>query len=68
MVYNFFDYRTGLGASVNEKLPPKLHKSVAKKTNERKCMQRLKIIFGRQIYLKWDHYFLRIESTNIYCV
>ena len=49
MVYNFFDYRTGLGASVNEKLPPKLHKSVAKNPNERKCMQRLKIIFGRQI-------------------
>ena len=49
MVYNFFDNRTGSGASVNEKLPPKLHKSVAKNPNERKCMQRLKIIFGMQI-------------------
>ena len=28
----------------------------------------IKIIFGQQIYMKWDHYLLRIEVLNIYYV
>ena len=29
-------------------------------------MPGLKIIFGQQIYLNWDHYLLRIKVLNIY--
>ena len=31
-------------------------------------MRGLKIIFGQQIQLKWNHFLLRIELLNFHCV
>ena len=65
MVYKFFDEKTesAVGETDNEELSQKLHRPMAKKFKRGKvCVRGLNIIFGQQIYLKWDHYPLRIED------
>ena len=54
------DNKTGLrtNASVNEVLAEELHKPEIKKFKRRKFLLGLRITFGQQIQLKWDHYFL----------
>ena len=65
----FFDKITGSRATVYEKLAQELNQPVTKKNSKGKlCMRGLKIIFGQQIYLKWDHYLLRTEALNIFFV
>ena len=51
MVYTFFDKKIGSGTkpNVNEKLPQELRKTVIKKFKRKKCIRRLRIIFGQQI-------------------
>ena len=49
MVCKFFDKKTGLGVSVNEKLAEKLHKPVIKQFKRWKVLRYLKIIFWQQI-------------------
>ena len=74
MVNNFFDKKTGPGATsktranVTEVLVQELHTTMIKNSKKGKSMPGLKIIFGQQIQLKWDHYLLLIVVLNIYCV
>ena len=63
MVYKFFDKEQG--SSVNEKLAQELHKPVIKKFKRTKIYARFKAdIWAADL----DHYLLRIEVLNIYCV
>ena len=66
MAYKFFDKKTRSGVNVNEELAEEIHKPVIK--NSRESMQDLKITFGQQIELRWNHCLLRIEMLNIYYV
>ena len=47
-------------ASVNEELAQELHKPVVTKFKRMRVCRDLKIILGQQIYLKGDHYLVRI--------
>ena len=55
--------------NVNEILAQEFHKPVIKKRSKKgKCMRGLNIKFGQQIWLKWDHYPLKIKVLKIYYV
>ena len=58
VVYNFFDKKTGLGASVNEVLAQKLHKSLIEIFRRRKVEAR----FG------WNEIIIRIKLLKTYYV
>ena len=66
MAYKFFDKKTRSGVNVNEELAEEIHKPVIK--NSRRVYQDLKIRFGQQTELRWNHCLLRIEMLNIYYV
>ena len=68
MINTFFDKKAVSGVSVNEELPQELRKPVIKKFKRRKVYARFEDKFWQQIYLKWDHYLLKIIVLNIYCV